>query len=165
MSTCIVVPQPNDDLVVEECKVPVVCSSWDQCWSRPACVYGSSKMPARSWQSCTATVSVTLALLWWGLAIMLTITITGRSAAAQNAAPRAAAQMGAAMEYWSVLKGSASWGQLSMLVFAGAVIQAWLLLRSLLNSCRIALNSNMKNINVTSNKRETEIMKSIQSDE
>ena len=26
MSTCIVVPQPNDDLVVEECKVPVVCS-------------------------------------------------------------------------------------------------------------------------------------------
>jgi len=43
---------------------------------------------------------------------MLTITITGRSAAAQNAAPQAAAQMGAAMEYWSVLKGSASWGQL-----------------------------------------------------
>ena len=112
MSTCIVVPQPNDDLVVEECKVPVVCSSWDQCWSRPACVYGSSKMPARSWQSCTATVSVTLALLWIGLAITLTITITARSAAAQNAAPQAAAQMGAAMAYWSVLKGSATSRQL-----------------------------------------------------
>ena len=136
-------------------------SSWDQCWSRPACVYGSdylsfcngamiivlpippgagkwcrlmwlpiwnaltvassmsapisqgsSKVPARSWQSCTATVSVTLALLWIGLAITLTITNTARSAAAQNAAPQAAAEMVAAMAYWSVLKGSVTSGQL-----------------------------------------------------